>query len=253
MVADSRTDAVPALPSSKSSLMMPVRRLLLCVMVTGHVREVTFSSHCVIPVRGPWSIPERFSKMSDSTDGEITQLLTRVRDGDAEARDQLFSILYRQLKSTAEALMRSERADHTLQASALFNEAFLRLQEGKMIDTADNRQYLFGTLCQAMRCVLVDHARAQRAEKRGGEFSQVPLDAVCDHFEQEHGCRLVELHELLEQLTQRHPRAGRVVELKCFGGLRMDEIAIETGVSKSTVESDWRFAQAWLHRRLRSE
>lgn len=188
--------------------------------------------------------------MPTQIDGEITQLLNHAKDGDPAARNRLFEVLYHQLKATAQSFMQGERPSHTLQASALFNEAFLRLEAGKVIDTAQDRRYLIGALCHAMRRVLVDHARGRKTEKRGGEFSQISLDQVCDLVEEAHHCDLVELNDQMERLAAVHARAAQVVELKFFGDLTMDEIATELNVSKSTVESDWRFAQAWLHRQL---
>ncbi len=189
--------------------------------------------------------------MSEPVGGEITQLLGKVRDGDVGARDSLWQILSEELRATAENLMRGERAGHTLQPSALINEAFLRLEDGKLIDRAQDRRYLLGAACEAMRRVLVDHAKKRDAAKRGGTHTRLPLDLVCEYVEQEHKCDLVELHQQLECLSLSDQRAGRVVEYRFFGNLSMDEIATELNVSKSTVESDWRFAQAWLRKQLR--
>jgi RNA polymerase sigma factor (TIGR02999 family) len=191
--------------------------------------------------------------MPDPAPGEITQLLSRAKDGDSGAREKLYEALYPLMKSVAGFLMQHERAGHTLQPSALFHEAFLRLEEGQVMGAAQDRKYLIGAICSAMRRVLVDHARHRKTEKRAGTVERIPLDVVCDLVEQEHRCDLVELNELLELLAAVDERAGQVVELRFFGGFTMDEIAVELTVSKSTVESDWRFAQAWLHRQLRSE
>jgi RNA polymerase sigma factor (TIGR02999 family) len=181
--------------------------------------------------------------------GDLTVLLEQVRGGDTEARARLVFAIYGELRRMAKGMMRQERPDHTLQPTALVNETLLRLLSGHVLVDAPNRRYLFAAAAQAMRQVLVDHARRRRATKRPGRRARVPLDRVLAFFD-ERGIDVIALHEALERLAQTHTRQAQVVELRFFGGLSMPEVAEAVGVSTTTVESDWRFARAWLQVRL---
>jgi RNA polymerase sigma factor (TIGR02999 family) len=145
--------------------------------------------------------------------------------------------------------MRHERRDHTLQASALVHEALLRLLDGDTLADIPNRRYLFAAAAQAMRQVLVEHARRRSARKREGARVRVPLDQVLAGFD-EQGLDVIALHEALERLARDHPRPAQVVDLRFFGGLSIPEVAETLAVSDTTIESDWRFARAWLRGQL---
>jgi RNA polymerase sigma-70 factor, ECF subfamily len=178
----------------------------------------------------------------DWTDAERT--LVETYQSRAESPEQLFAMVYNELRQVAHAYMRHERADHTLQATALVHEAYMRLFEGGAF-TWENRKHLFCTVARSMRRVLVDHARRHRAERRGGAVRKVSLDeqgpAICHDVPQ-----LIALSDALERLAALNPRQAQVVELHSFAGLTEAETAEVLGVSLKTVKNDWRFAKAWL-------
>jgi RNA polymerase sigma-70 factor (ECF subfamily) len=161
-----------------------------------------------------------------------------------ESPEELFSQVYQELRQVAHAYMRRERADHTLQATALVNEAYLRLFEGEAFRW-ENRKHLFCTVARAMRRVLVDHARSHKAERHGGAIRKVSLDdhgpAIFRDLPQ-----LISLDVALEKLAKLNPRQAQVVELHSFAGLTEEEAAEILDVSLKTVKNDWRFAKAWL-------
>lgn len=187
--------------------------------------------------------------MGPALEGQVTLTLGAVRSGDAGAKDRLARLIYEELRRLADHLMRLERPGHTLQPTALAHEVLLRLLGGDALALAENRRHLFGSAAQAMREILVDHARGRRAEKRGGGRLPMPLDAVLVHFEGR-DLDIVSLHEALEQLAAFDDRAARMVTLHFFGGLTVLEVAAELGVSKSTGEEGLRLAKAWLRRRM---
>jgi RNA polymerase sigma factor (TIGR02999 family) len=180
---------------------------------------------------------------------DLTAILNEVRSGGADAQKRLVQAIYAELRRTAGGLMHRERPGHTLQPSALVHEALLRLLDGDALAEVPNRRYLFAAAAQAMRQVLVDHARRRHARKRHGNRVRVPLDQVLTGFE-EQGLDVIALHEALERLAQEHPRPAQVVTLRFFGGLSVPEVAESLAVSDTTIESDWRFARAWLKGRL---
>jgi RNA polymerase sigma factor (TIGR02999 family) len=180
---------------------------------------------------------------------QFTELLAAIQAGDSAAMDQLVALVYAELRRLAGGLMRNERPGHTLQTTALVNEALSRLISQKVLDSARSRAYFYGAASRAMRQVLVEHARARQARKRGGDAARVPLDHVLDAFEQRNAPLLV-LDGLLDDLAQRNPRQAEVAMLRCFGGLTMAEIAEQLGVSLTTVEGDLRVARAWLRVQL---
>jgi RNA polymerase sigma factor (TIGR02999 family) len=181
--------------------------------------------------------------------GVLTAILSEVRAGRPDAQDRLIRAIYSELRRTAGGLMRRERRDHTLQASALLHEALLRLLSGEALTEIADRRHLHAAAAQAMRQVLVDHARRRGAAKRQGHGARVPLDQVLASFE-EQGLDVIDLHDALERLAQAHPRPAQVVTLRFFGGLSVPEVAEALDVSDTTVESDWRFARAWLRGQL---
>ena len=176
----------------------------------------------------------------DLTEG----LLSRLAQGDGEASSALLARLYSELRKIAERCMQAERADHTLQPTALVHEAYVRLFEGRTPQLADRAHFL-RLAARAMRNVLVDHARSKRARKRDAGAPLEGLDLTLAAFEQD-GHELLDLESALERLENMDEELGRVVELHIFGGLTMREVAEVEGCSLSTLERRWRVARGWL-------
>ncbi|WP_165071513.1 ECF-type sigma factor [Paludisphaera rhizosphaerae] len=189
--------------------------------------------------------------MEDS-DEDVTRILEKIHEGDSDARQRLVERVYREFREMAAQLMRGERAGHTLQPTALVNEAMVRMLGDEVIDRAADRRLLFASVANVMRQVLVDHARKRRTQKRGGGRTRLALDAVLESFE-DRNIDVLSLHEALQRLSEFSPRQSEVVSLRFFGGLTMPEIAQELGCSLSTVEADFRTARAWLHAELARE
>ena len=179
---------------------------------------------------------------------QVTRLLADWRGGDQEALERLIALVYDELRRIAGRYMRGERENHTLQTSALVNEAYLRLADHRKIDW-QNRAHFFGVAAQAMRHVLVDHARSRDRLKRGGGALKVALEEAGDVTDEE-AAELVALDDALRSLAAFDERKARVVELRYFGGLTTEEAAEVLGVSPATVERDWSAARAWLMREL---
>jgi RNA polymerase sigma factor (TIGR02999 family) len=188
-------------------------------------------------------------RMGTDRRDDLTTLLDAIRDGRAGATDQLVGAIYAELRRIAGGLMRHERPSHTLQPSALVHEALLRLLDGDTLAELPDRRHLFAAASRAMRQILVDHARRRRADKRQGGRIRVPLDEALATIE-EQGLDVVTLHDALDRLAREHPRPAQVVDLRFFGGLTVPEVAALLGVSDTTIESDWRFARAWLKGQL---
>lgn len=178
----------------------------------------------------------------------ITSLLVRWGEGDDDALHQLMPLVHRQLHQIARRHMAGERADHTLQATALVNETFVRLVDARTIMFADRAHFL-AVCARVMRRILVDHARARLAEKRGGLRARVDFDETVA-VSNERGHDIVMLDDALEALARLDQRKSRVVELRFFGGLSVDETATIVKVSPETVMRDWQFAKAWLRRTM---
>jgi RNA polymerase sigma factor (TIGR02999 family) len=167
-----------------------------------------------------------------------------------DPRRRVVASIYGELHGIARSLMRGQPAGHTLQTTALVHEAVLKLWRGSGLAESASRAYLFAAAAQAMRDVLVDHARGRLAAKRGGGRSRLALDAVVDLCSVP--CRdLPALDQALDALADLHPRAASVVNLRFFGGFQEAEVASELGISLATVKRDFVFARAWLHRRLK--
>jgi RNA polymerase sigma factor (TIGR02999 family) len=203
------------------------------------------------PIPPSWIELLSDSLMSDrQADQDVTGLLQQWQAGDAEAMERLLPLVYNELRRVARARLRDERAGHTLQATALVHEAYLRLM-GHRTPTPHNRTHLFAMAARLMREILVDHARRKAAHKRGGTATVITLDESIAAPE----IATVDLLALDEALTELHaldPRLCRVVELKFFAGLNIDEVAHALDVSTATVERDWTVSRAWLHQRLSS-
>jgi RNA polymerase sigma factor (TIGR02999 family) len=181
--------------------------------------------------------------------GEVTTLLRAWSSGDAEAFECVLPLVYDELHRMAARYLVGDRSSVSLQATGLVNELCLRLL-GWSPDMWQNRAHFFGVSAQMMRRVLVDIARRRRAERRGGNGAiRVPLDAI-DVAASEPGADLLDVDRALDLLAREDPRKARVVELRFFGGLSMEETAQALGVSVRTVHSDWAFARAWLYRSL---
>jgi RNA polymerase sigma factor (TIGR02999 family) len=179
------------------------------------------------------------------SDGEVTCLLAEIRKGNPEAQARLIPLVYRHLHRIAASYMRRERPDHTLQATALVHEAYLRLVSQEETDWQD-RAHFFGIAARLMRQILVEHARARQAGKRGGAVEKLPLDQALE-FTPARSRELIELDNALESLGRLDPRQARVVELRFFGGLTVEETAEVLGIAPRTVKRDWSVARAWLH------
>jgi RNA polymerase sigma-70 factor (ECF subfamily) len=179
---------------------------------------------------------------------EITQLLAEWSEGNQAALDQLYPLVYNELRRLAHGYLRRERKGHTLQTTALINEAYLRLVDQKHVHWA-NRSHFFGISAQIMRRILIDHARRYDYAKRGGGAQRISLDEAAVVAKQR-GRALLMLDEALKSLAKIDPRRSQVVELRYFGGLNNEEIAGVLKISENTVTRDWNMARAWLYQEL---
>lgn len=179
---------------------------------------------------------------------EITQLLAEWSDGNQSALDELYPLVYEELHRLARRYMSRERKGHTLQTTALINEAYVRLVDQRNVHWA-NRSHFFAISAQIMRRILIDHARRHAYAKRGGGAQQVSLEEVAI-VANEKSAEIIRLDEALTTLAKMDPRRCHVVELRYFGGLSNEEIAGVLNVSENTVTRDWNLARAWLHQQL---
>ena len=179
---------------------------------------------------------------------DVTRLLIEFQGGKQEASEQLIPLVYAELHDLAVSYLRRERSDHTLQPTALVHEAYLRLVDQRS-STWQNRAHFFGIAAQAMRRILLDHARRKHAGKREGSAQRVTLDEDMAEAPQR-SIDLIALDVALERLKTMDERQYKVVELRFFGGLDVDQTAEVLGISPATVKRDWTFAKAWLHREL---
>jgi RNA polymerase sigma-70 factor, ECF subfamily len=180
---------------------------------------------------------------------DVTTLLYEVRKGNPHAASELIPLVYDELHRLANRCMRGERANHTLQATVLVHDAYLQLVQQRSIDWR-NRAHFFGVAAQVMRHLLIDYARAHVREKRNRGQEAVPLDKALV-FSRERSAQLLDLDEALKQLAKLDPRQERIVELRFFGGLSVDEAAEVLGISPITVKRDWIVAKSWLYRTLK--
>jgi RNA polymerase sigma factor (TIGR02999 family) len=184
------------------------------------------------------------------TSHAVTQLLHQLSAGQEDAAERLIPLIYAELHEIAERQMRRERTDHTLQPTALVHEAFLRLV-GNQHASWQNRQQFLGVAAQAMRRILVDHARRQKAQKRGSGGEKIELDeALIASGGDSPSIDLEALDGALTRLAELDPRHARMVELRFFGGLSVEETAEILGISPATVKRDWQFAKAWLKKEI---
>jgi len=184
----------------------------------------------------------------DPSPDEVTRLLRRLAQGDAAAEQSLFALIYDQLRRLARSFLRRERPGHSLQATALVNEAYLRMMGNYKIDWQSRAQF-FGMAASIMRRILIDHARNRRAEKRGGGNPPVTFDeglmATEDNLD-----TLVDIDDALNRLAEQDPRQAKIVEMRFFGGLTEEEIALLLGLSERTIKREWVVAKAWLSAEL---
>jgi RNA polymerase sigma factor (TIGR02999 family) len=186
--------------------------------------------------------------MNIASTEEVTRILEDWNGGDLEAPGRLIPLVYEDLRRRAADYLRRERPDHTLQATALVHEAYLELVEQSRA-VWKSRSHFVSVAAHLMRRVLVEHARGRNAEKRGGKLEKLYLDETRE-LANEHPPELLALDEALQGFTAAHPREGRVVELKFFGGLEVNEIAEVLDISPKAVSRDWHFAKLWLRREL---
>jgi RNA polymerase sigma factor (TIGR02999 family) len=186
--------------------------------------------------------------MAEAIPEQVAALLRQAGAGDSAAAERLVPVLYDELKALARAFFRSERPDHTLQPTAVVNELYLRLADRTDLDLSDRAQF-FSLAATAMRHILADHARRQRAEKRGGGRQKLSLEAAVTPLV-EGEVDVIDLNGALERLAALDARKARVVELRFFAGLTNQEVAEVLGVSRKTVVDDWTVARLWLRREL---
>jgi RNA polymerase sigma factor (TIGR02999 family) len=201
---------------------------------------------------GAWAISTSSRlRVTNAVMSDITRLLHRVREGERDALDELMPLVYGQLRRIAQAFMRRQRAAHTLQPTALVNEAFMKVFDDTLPELAD-RAHLLALMARAMRQVLVDHARAAAADKRGGREARVQWDTNIE-IRSDQGAeqlKLLDLHQALEALERENAMVANVVEMHYFGGMTADEVALAVGRTVHVVRHELRFARAWLRRAL---
>lgn len=180
---------------------------------------------------------------------DLTAILLETTAGSPQAADQLFTLLYDELRDRATSLLRLERHGHTLRSTDLVHEAYLRLADQTRCQWQDRAHFL-AVASRAMRRILVDHARRRGSRKRGAEYVKVSLDETIVIGTAESDDVLNSLEDALERLTEQHAHAARVVEMKFFGGLTFEECGCVLGVTPRTISNYWRFAQAWLFREM---
>ena len=179
---------------------------------------------------------------------EVTQVLVDWNKGDQNAPDRLMPLVYEELRKLARNYLQRERSDHTLQATGLVHEAYLRLVDQSSMSW-QNRAHFFAVAAQVMRRILVDHARSHRAEKRGGEREKIEFDEALAPSD-EKAVDLIALDDALQDLGKLDPRQSRIVELRFFGGLTNEEIGEVLEISPRTIKREWRLAKAWLRREI---
>lgn len=179
----------------------------------------------------------------------ITQLLKEWNSGRREALDELMPFVYEELRRQASRYLRRERIGHTLQATALINEAYLKLIGQNKVEW-QNRAHFFAIAAQAMRRILVDYARERKRDKRGGSAENLPIEEALQISSNEKSVDLIALDDALNKLAKLDERQARIVELRYFSGLDIDETAEVLGISNATVRRDWNMAKAWLYQRI---
>jgi RNA polymerase sigma factor (TIGR02999 family) len=196
-------------------------------------------------------LTEEFQSLPENPTEDVTRLLIELSNGDRNAVDLLLPVIYDELRKLAANYLRRERPDHTLQPTALVHEAYLRLVDQSRVNW-QNRAHFFGVAAQMMRRLLVDHARKHNAEKRGQEFQKLSLDENIDRAV-ERSAELVALDDALKAFAEIDKQKARMVELRYFGGLSIEETADVLGIAPTTVKRQWRAAKAWLYGEMRKK
>ena len=189
--------------------------------------------------------------MDETNQQNITRKLQEWNRGDRSAAEELMPLVYDELRKVAARYLRRERADHTLQPTALVNEAYLKLIDISSVEWND-RAHFFAVSSNVMRRILVDHARAQATEKRGGVLQKVELTEAVS-FSKEREIDLLALNDALEKLAELDERQSQIVEMRFFGGLSVEETAEVLKVSTRTIKREWAMAKAWLYQRMKDE
>jgi RNA polymerase sigma factor (TIGR02999 family) len=187
--------------------------------------------------------------MQTPPSNQVTQLLLDWSRGDRAALDELMPLVYQELRKLASGYLRSERPDHTLQPTALIHEAYLRMI-GKDMPQWQSRAHFFGIAARLMRQILVDHARTRHAAKRGGDQQKISLDDAPQVFDQSDAAGLLALDDALTKLAAFDERRSRILEMRSFGGMSVEDTALALRVSEATVKREMRLAQAWIRREL---
>jgi RNA polymerase sigma factor (TIGR02999 family) len=187
--------------------------------------------------------------MSQEDQSAITQMLIELTDGNKEVVNEILPLIYTELKKLAGSYLRKERGNHTLQPTALVHEAYMKLIDQRQIKW-QNRAHFLGIAAQVMRRILLDYARKKKAEKRGGADDNVALEENLIIIQGEKSAELLALDEALENLAKMDEMKAKIVELRYFGGLSVEETAEVLGVSEITVKRHWRMAKAWLYGQL---
>lgn len=184
--------------------------------------------------------------MSKDAPSEITQMLIELTDGNQEVVNQILPHIYDELRRLAGSYLRRERSNHTLQPTALVHEAYMKLIDQKRVKW-QNRAHFFGIAAQVMRRILLDHARKHQADKRGGEAEKLPIEEEILIVSHDKSSELIALDDALQSLASMDEQKARIVELRYFGGLSIEETAEVMGVSVPTINRQWRMAKAWLY------
>ena len=185
----------------------------------------------------------------DATKSNVTELLRQWNGGNSDVADELLPLVYDELRRRASAYMRRERNDHTLQPTALVHEAYMKLA-GQRNGNFNDREHFYAIASQVMRRILVDHAKTRHRQKRGGSNENLPLEEALLAGADATNVDLIALDEALSRLAKIDPDQERLVELRYFGGLSLDDAAKTLGVSRATAAREWQAAKAWLHREL---
>ena len=190
--------------------------------------------------------------MNQQAQSEITQMLIELTDGNQDVVDQILPHIYDELKRLASSYLRRERVNHTLQPTALVHEAYMKLIDQKRVHW-QNRAHFFGIAAQVMRRILMDHARKHQADKRGGEAEKLPIEEDILIVSHDKSAELVALDDALQDLAAIDEQKAKIVELRYFGGLSIEETAEVMGVSVPTINRQWRMAKAWLYSQITAE
>jgi RNA polymerase sigma-70 factor (ECF subfamily) len=197
----------------------------------------------------PIIIRARIDQKDMSENSEITQMLLQLTDGNKDVVNRILPHIYDELRRLAGSYLRRERSDHTLQPTALVHEAYMKLIDQNRVKW-QNRAHFFGIAAQVMRRILMDHARKHTAEKRGGDAEVLPIEEEILVVSHDRSAELVALDDALDELARVDPEKAKIVELRYFGGLSIEETAEVMGVSVPTVNRHWKMAKAWLYSEL---